>query len=65
MIETSDRIKMLKYRLANPNLDDKERLKILDLLDRAYQPYESATDLTNWFKDLKKISEDLIKDERY
>ena len=65
MINTADRIKMLRYRLANPSLDDKKRIKILDLLDRAYHPYQSRTELNNWFKDLKTISEELITDDRY
>ena len=64
MLTTSDRIKMNKYRLNDPSLKLKEKLKILDLLLEIRLPFKSKKGLDNWFNNLDKLSEDLIKDER-
>ena len=65
MLTTSDRIKMIKYRLNDPSLKLKEKLKILDLLLEIRLPFKSKKGLDNWFNNLEKLSEDLIKDERW
>ena len=65
MLKTVDRIKMLKYRLFNPTVDTKEKMKILDLFERGFNKGETIKELQAWFKELKELSEDMIKDEEY
>ena len=62
MIDTNDRIKALKYKLKNTDTPEKEKVKILNLIERAYNPYESKSEMMKWFDDLKEMTEDMFNE---